>query len=77
MASQATYPSADIRKGMLHFKARRFDGPFAWRPMQLDHLDFSNADLARLQERQRLANVLSVCQCLLLAAVLVVLLWRH
>ena len=45
--------------------------------MKLEHLDLSNEQLAKALERQRLGNVLAVCQCLLLIAVLAVLLLKH
>jgi hypothetical protein len=44
--------------------------------MKLDQLDFSNDQLAKVQERQRLGNVLAVCQCLLLIGVILILLAR-
>lgn len=42
--------------------------------MNLDHLDFSNEQFAKMRERQRLGVVLAVLQCLLLAAIAVILL---
>lgn len=45
--------------------------------VKLEQLDFSNEQLAKALERQRLGNVLAVCQCLLLLAVLAVLLLKH
>ena len=41
--------------------------------MNLEQLDLSNEQLAKALERQRLGNVLAVCQCLLLIAVIAVL----
>jgi hypothetical protein len=45
--------------------------------VKLENLDFSNEQLAKALERQRLGNVLAVCQCLLLLAVLAILLLKH
>ena len=45
--------------------------------MKLEQLDLSNEQLAKALERQRLGNVLAVCQCLLLLAVLAVLFLKH
>ena len=45
--------------------------------MKLEQLDLSNEQLAKALERQWLGNVLAVCQCLLLLAVLAVLLLKH
>lgn len=44
--------------------------------MKLEQLDFSSDQLAKMQERQRLGNVLAVCQCLLLAGLIAAVLWR-
>jgi hypothetical protein len=41
--------------------------------VNLEQLDLSNEQLAKALERQRLGNVLAVCQCLLLIAVIAVL----
>jgi hypothetical protein len=45
--------------------------------VNLEHLDLSNEQLAKALERQRLGNVLAMCQCLLLIAVLAVLLLKR
>lgn len=45
--------------------------------VKLEQLDLSNEQLAKALERQRLANVLAVCQCLLLIAVLAVLVLKR
>lgn len=42
--------------------------------MKLDQLDFNNDQLAKMQERQRLGNVLAVCQCLLLVVLICIVL---
>lgn len=44
--------------------------------MKLEQLDFNTDQLAKMQERQRLSVVLSVCQCLLLAGLIAVVLFR-
>lgn len=44
--------------------------------MKLDYLDFDQAKLDQARERQRLGNVLAVCQCLLLALIAAILLFK-
>lgn len=44
--------------------------------MKLDYLDFDQAKLDEARERQRLGNVLAVCQCLLLVLIAVILLFK-
>lgn len=41
--------------------------------MKLEHLNFTAEQLDKMQERQRLGNVLAICQCLLLVALIGVL----
>ena len=44
--------------------------------MNLDYLDFDQDKLNQVRERQRLGNVLAVCQCLLLVLIAVILLFK-